>query len=254
MEDPALGFPAWIRVTHWVNVLLLGFVMRAGLQILAAYPWLYWDDHCIPGTEWLKLTRRVIHPERPWIAREQEEEWSSWVAQPGGSNLGLGRHWHFVAVGFWVLNGVVYVALLATTGAWRRLAPTSWSVVPDAWHTLLDYLTLRLPPPAAYHPFDALQQLAYAAVVFLLAPFLILTGAAQSPAIAARFPWYGNAFGGRQTARSLHFLGLLAFLGFLVVHVTMVVVTGFGDNMGNIVLNQDQAGIYMPAAVLTWTA
>ena len=238
MDDPLHGFPYWIRVTHWVNFLLMGFVIRAGIQILAAYPRLYWNDHCIPGAEWIKFTRRIINPEQPWIAREQEETWSSWVAQPGGNNLGLGRHWHFASLGFWVLNGLVYVIGLFASGGWPRLIPQSWSVLPDAWHTFLSYLTLQSPPASAFNPFDALQQLAYGAVVFLLAPFLILTGAAQSPAIDARFPRYVGLFGGRQGARSLHFLGLVAFLLFVVIHVSLVVLTGFGDNMGNIVLGQ----------------
>ncbi len=238
MNDPVHGFPAWIRVTHWVNFLLIGFVIRAGIQILAAYPRLYWNDHCIPGTEWIKFTRKVINPERPWIAREQEEDWSPWIAQPGGNNLGLGRHWHFASVGFWVLNGLVYVVLLFASGGWTRLIPTSWSVIPDAWNNFVGYITFHTPPPEAFNPFDSLQQITYGAVVFLLAPFLILTGAAQSPAIDARFPRYVKLFGGRQTARSLHFLGLVAFLLFVVIHVTMVAVTGFGENMGNIILGQ----------------
>jgi sulfoxide reductase catalytic subunit YedY len=237
MTDPVYGFPAWIRATHWINFLLMGFVIRAGLQILAAYPRLYWNDHCIPGTEWIKFTRKVINPERPWIAREQEENWSPWIAQPG-NNLGLGRHWHFVTIGFWVLNGLIYVILLFASGAWPRLVPTTWSIIPEAWQTFTQYATLHLPPAEAFKLYDPLQQLAYAGVVFVLAPFLILTGAAQSPAIDARFPWYIKLFGGRQTARSLHFLGLVAFLGFVVVHVTLVVLTGFANNMGNIVLGQ----------------
>ncbi len=237
MNDPEYGFPAWIRVTHWVNFLLLGFVIRAGIQILAAYPRLYWNDHCIPGTEWIKFTKKVIHPERPWIAREQEEDWSPWIAQPG-NNLGLGRHWHFAAVGFWVLNGLIYVVLLFSTGAWPRLIPTSWSIIAESWQTFTAYATFHLPPAAAFNPFDPLQQLAYAGVIFVLAPLLILTGAAQSPAIEAQFPWYARLFGGRQTARSLHFLGLVGFLIFIVIHVTLVVLTGFADNMGNIVFGQ----------------
>jgi sulfoxide reductase catalytic subunit YedY len=237
MNDPVHGFPAWIRVTHWINFLLIGFVIRAGIQILAAYPRLYWNDHCIPGTEWIKFTKKVINPERPWIAREQEEDWSPLIAQPG-NNLGLGRHWHFAAVGFWVLNGLVYVIILFASGGWPRLVPTSWSIIPESWHTLTEYATFQLPPPEAFNPFDPLQQLAYAGVIFILAPFLILTGAAQSPAVEARFPWYARLFGGRQTARSLHFIGLVAFLVFVVVHVTLVVLTGFADNMGNIVLGQ----------------
>ena len=237
MNDPQYGFPAWIRVTHWINLLLIGFVIRAGIQILSAYPRLYWNDHCIPGTEWLKLTRKVIEPKLPWISLEQEEHWSPLISQPGNS-LGLGRHWHFAAIGFWVLNGLVYVVLLFASGEWPRLIPTSWSVIPEAWQTFTEYITFHMPPPSAFHPFDALQQLTYAGVIFVLAPLLILTGAAQSPAIEAQYPWYVRLFGGRQTARSLHFLGLVAFLAFIVVHVTLVVLTGFGENMGNMVLGQ----------------
>jgi len=238
LSDSIHGFPEWIRVTHWINFFLMGFVIRAGIQILAAYPRLYWNDHCIPGAEWIKFTHRVIHPERPWIAREQEETWSAWVAQPGGNNLGLGRHWHFASVGFWVLNGLIYVIGLFVSGAWPRLIPQTWAVLPDAWHTFVGYLTLQPPPASAFDPFDALQQLAYGGVVFLVAPLLILTGAAQSPAIDARFPGYVGIFGGRQGARSLHFLGLVAFLLFIVIHVSLVLLTGFGDNMGNIILGQ----------------
>lgn len=265
MGNSALGFPEWIRVTHWINVLLIGFVIRAGLQILAAYPRLYWNDHCIPGTEWIKFTRRVINPERPWIAREQEEDWSPLIAQPGNS-LGLGRHWHFAAVGFWVLNGLVYVVMLFTTGEWQRLVPTSWDIIPKSWDTLVAYMTLNLPAPAAFDPFDPLQKLSYFAVIFLLAPFLILTGAAQSPAIDAQFPGYVRLFGGRQTARSLHFLGLVAFVLFTIVHTFMVAINGLGDNLDNIIFGEHQtnqgpalviaaaiiAGILLIYALTTW--
>jgi sulfoxide reductase catalytic subunit YedY len=237
MTDPIHGFPAWIRVTHWINFLLMGFVIRAGIQILAAYPRLYWNDHCIPGAEWIKFTKRKIDTKQAWIAREQEEDWSPLIAQPGNS-LGLGRHWHFVAIGFWVLNGLIYIGLLFASGGATRLIPTSWSIFAESWDTFTQYATFNLPPATAFNPFDPLQQLAYAAVIFLLAPFLILTGAAQSPAIEAHYPWYVGIFGGRQTARSLHFIGLVLFLVFIVIHVTLVVLTGFGDNMGKIVLGQ----------------
>lgn len=235
-----LDFPLWLRTAHWINVLFIGFLIRAGIQILGAYPRLYWNDHSTPGTEWLKFPKRPIPTDRPWTALEQERDVSAWLGQPGGNNLGLGRHWHFSAALFWVLNGVVYVVLLFATGEWQRLIPTSWSIIPGAWQTLLTYLSLHQPPPAAGSPYDALQQLAYAGVVFLLAPFLILTGAAQSPGVEAQFPRYARLFGGRQGARSLHFLGLLAFIVFIVMHTFMVVVTGFSKNMGDIVLGQHE--------------
>ena len=157
------------------------------------------------------------------------------LALPGEDNLGLGRLWHFFTILFWVLNGVIYVVLLFATGEWSRLIPTSWSIIPDAWHTLLTYLSFHIPPASDFHPYDPLQQLAYAAVVFLLGPFMILTGAAMSPSIEGRFPWYVKLFGGKQAARSLHFLSMIAFVLFVIVHTALVLIVHFQDNIRNIV-------------------
>ena len=219
-------------------MLFIGFLIRAGIQILGAYPRLYWNVHCTPGTEWLKFTKKVMPKDRLWTALDMEEAVPAWLGQPGGNNLGMGRHWHFSAALFWVLNGLVYVILLFATGEWTRLIPTSWDIFPAAWHTFITYATFGQPPASAFHPFDPLQQLVYAAVIFVLAPFLILTGAAQSPAIEAQFPRYAWLFGGRQRARSLHFLGLAAFVVFIIMHTALVVYTGFGPNMGNMILGQ----------------
>ncbi len=150
-------FPVWIRATHWINVLFIGFLIRAGIQILGAYPRLYLNDHCTPGTEWIKFTKKEIPASGPWTALQQEEEVTAWIAQPGGNSLGLGRHWHFFAATFWILNGLVYIVLLFVTGDWGRLVPTSWSIFPGAWHTFVTYITLGKPPASAFHPFDPLQ-------------------------------------------------------------------------------------------------
>jgi DMSO/TMAO reductase YedYZ molybdopterin-dependent catalytic subunit/thiosulfate reductase cytochrome b subunit len=244
-----MDFPAWLRAAHWINVFFLGLLIRAGIQILRAYPRLYWNEHSTPGTEWLKFVSRPIPTDRPWTALEQERDVSPWLGQPGGNNLGLGRHWHFSAAMFWVVNGGVYVVLLLATGEWQRLIPTSWSIFPDAWQALVTYLSLQQPPASATSPYDPLQQLAYAAVVFLLAPFLILTGMAQSPGVEAQIPWFARLFGGRQGARSLHFLGLVAFMLFTVIHTVMVVVTGFSKNMGDIIFGQHDTDAGMAVAI-----
>ncbi|HZO74029.1 MAG TPA: molybdopterin-dependent oxidoreductase [Ktedonobacteraceae bacterium] len=238
----SLGFPAWLRVTHFINLLFIGLLIRSGLQILAAHPRLYWNDNCTPGKEWIKFTRKKVPVNKDvvYTSLDDEIDASPWLALPGGKNLGIGRHWHFFTVIFWVLNGVIYVALLFGTGEWSRLIPTSWSIFPDAWHTFLTYITFHIPPASDFHPYDPLQQLAYAAVVFLLAPFMLLTGATMSPAVAGRFPWYIKLFGGRQVGRSLHFLSLLAFLGFIVIHTALVLIVHFQNNIRDIVLGSDQ--------------
>ena len=93
------------------------------------------------------------------------------------------------------MNGLIYVVLLFATGEWERLIPTLWSNFPAAWQTFLSYFTFHVPPPGAFAPYDPLQQLSYAAAVFV--PSMIATAAAQSPGIEARIPWYPKLFGGR---------------------------------------------------------
>ena len=97
-------------------------------------------------------------------------------------------------------------------------------------------MTFQFPPDG--NPYNAIQQLTYFGVVFILGPFMIATGAAMSPAIAARFPHYSKIFRGRQAARSLHFLGMVFFVLFIIIHLTMVLSERFAENMGNIILGQ----------------
>lgn len=231
---PVLGFPVWLRATHILNVLFLSLLMRSGLEILSAHPKLYWNDDCRPGSEWLSFTRKRMPEHELWTAQDEEVGFPAVLALPGGSHLGPGRHWHFLSVAAWLLTGIVYAVLLFSLDEWRRLLPTSWAVFPHAWHALRVYATFRLPP--AGNPYNALQQLTYAAVVFLLAPLSLATGAAMSPAVAARFPWYTRLFHGRQAARSLHFLALLAFVAFTVMHTAMVVAHGLPEEWALIVL------------------
>ncbi len=233
---PTLDFPLWLRATHFFNLLFISLLWRSGFEILSAHPKFYFNDDCRPGSEWLKFTKKKMPEHELWTSRDEEEPFSSWIAMPGHRNLGLGRHWHFLSDIGWLATGIVYIVLLFTAGEWRRLVPTSWAIFPGAWHSLLSYLSFHLVvTPGTYNP---LQQLAYFSVVFLLAPFTILTGLAMSPSIAARFPWYIKAFHGRQAARSLHFLCLCAFTLFFIGHVTMVVLHGFSKELALIVLGQ----------------
>ncbi len=94
-----------------------------------------------------------------------------------------------------------------------------------------------------------MQQLAYFGVVFILGPFLIVTAAAQSPAIEAHFPWYVKIFGGRQSARSLHFLGLAAMIAFIIVHTALVFIVHFQDNIRNIVLGTTSSSFALAGTI-----
>jgi DMSO/TMAO reductase YedYZ molybdopterin-dependent catalytic subunit/thiosulfate reductase cytochrome b subunit len=247
-----LDFPAWIRITHLINIIFMVFLIRSGIEILGSHPKLYWNDHSKPGTEWARFTRKEMPKDKLYDTLDEEEDYPSTIAMPGHKNLGLGRHWHFISVIGWILCGLVYVVLLFATGEWRRFAPESWSTFSQAFQNLVAYLSFRLAEAPPGEPYNALQRLTYGAVVFLLAPFQILTGAAQSPAVEARFPWFVKMFGGRQWARSLHFLALLAFLVFILIHVFMVVVHGFGQEMAKMIFGAEEPAV--AAIVITFAA
>lgn len=224
----ALDFPLWLRIDHWLNVLFLTLLLRSGFEILSTHAKLYWHDDSAPGTEWARFTRKVMTTDKLYDTLDEEEDYHPLIALPGRSQLGIGRHWHFAAVIGWILVGLSYYILLFATGQWHRYWPYSWSIFSEAWNDIVTYLSFNLPPLLPGEPLDAIQKLTYAGVIFVLAPFQILTGAAQSPAIEARFPWYVRLFGGRQTARSLHFLGLLAFVVFIAIHLSMLFFWGWG--------------------------
>jgi DMSO/TMAO reductase YedYZ molybdopterin-dependent catalytic subunit/Ni,Fe-hydrogenase I cytochrome b subunit len=241
-------FPLWLRVFHFVNIIFITLLIRSGIEILSAHPKLYTNDNATDGTEWIKLSSKKMPKNKLWTSTDEEEAFSSWIALPGRSHLGLGRCWHFFSIIFWVANGVAYWALLFATGEWMRLIPTSWSIFPEAWHTAMIYASGHLPPPGS--PYNPLQQLTYAAVVFILGPFLGATGAAMSPAVGATFPWYPRIFKGRQVARSLHFLSLLAIVLFIIGHISLVLLERFPANMTNIVFGSSEGATFRVAVIL----
>src|SRR5206468_8921280 len=154
--------------------------------------------------------------------------------------IGIGRVWDAINVHGSIATGMIFIAMLLSTEQWRRIVPTSPTVLLQAWDTWVHYATFHLPPePNGFYGYNALQQIAYFAVFLVFGPVAILTGIAMSPAVVNRFPGYPRLFGGRQSARSIHFLTMIGFVGFLVVHVTLVIMTGFARNMNHIVMGTD---------------
>jgi DMSO/TMAO reductase YedYZ molybdopterin-dependent catalytic subunit/thiosulfate reductase cytochrome b subunit len=232
-----LEFPSWIRITHFLNFLFLSLLVRSGLGILSAHPKLYWNDDCDLDSEWASFNAKPLPRDRLFTADDQEASFPAWLALPGEKHWEQSRHWHFGAVNGWVATGLAYVGLIFATGEWRRLVPTSWSIFPEAWKVLVGYLHLQVGnQPHGTH--NALQQLTYAGVVFLLAPLSIASGAAMSPAVAGRFPWFIRLFHGRQAARSIHFICLCCYVLFFVGHITMVVLHGVRPELALITLGQ----------------
>ena len=235
------GFPVWVRYCHFFNFLFVTMLIRSGLSILADHPRLYFNNHCTPGSEWIRLTPIIVPKDRVWTAKDDARYVSPLVATPGYRHtIGLARCWHFLNVYGFIITGFFFVIMLFDTEQWRRLVPQSPLVLLQAWNTWVHYATFHLPTELnGFYGYNALQQIAYFCVVFVFGPTAILTGIAMSPAAVNHFHWYAKLFGGRQSARSIHFLTMLSFFAFIVVHVTLIVMTGFVRNMNHIVMGTD---------------
>ena len=224
------GFPAWLRVSHFLNLLFMTFIIRAGIQILADHPRLYWHRDCTPGTDWFRF-QKPVPAGRVWTAKDDSVTIPGWLGIPGiRHSIGLARWWHFSVNMLWLLNGVAIYVLLFSTDQWHRLVPTTWEVLPNAASTALQYLSLTFPEDHSWTRYNSLQQLAYFLTVFVAAPTSVVTGLLQSPSLSNHLGWIGRVLN-RQRARSIHFLAMWWFLLFILAHVTLVFITGARVNL-----------------------
>lgn len=238
-----MQIPTLIVILHLINLFCLIILIRSGIQILYDHPKLYWTDHTSDENWWIRFGKKKQPKDKLWTARDEAEAPPNHViALPGGEEgFGSGRHWHLTAAIIWVLTGSIYIGFMLITGEWSRLIPTSWDVFPEAIRVMGQYLTLNIPPEGA--TYNALQQITYALVVFVLAPVQILSGLAMSPAVIGRFPKFLLIFGGRrQVARSLHFLSMIGFSLFILIHITITMGLHFYSSLGQFVSGNANMG------------
>jgi methionine sulfoxide reductase catalytic subunit len=227
------GLPAWVGVQHFLNLFLMIFILRSGIQILTDHPRLYWTRHSTPGKDWFRIQKPV--PSDPlWTAKQDSISLPQQVGLPGlRHSIGLARWWHLGVDVLWLANGLVFYVLIFSTGHWRRIVPTSWDVFPNALSTLIQYASLNWPTETGWVAYNGLQLLAYFVTVFIAAPLALITGLGMSPALSTRFRRISSVLS-IQTARSLHFMVFVWFLLFIVMHVSLVFMTGLQDNLNHI--------------------
>lgn len=202
-----------VRVAHWINALCFLVLLMSGLQIFNAHPRLYWGQ---AGADF----------DTPWLAIRNGLPFQ--FTLPGYRDLGAGRNWHFFFAWGLVINGVVYLAFnLWNRHLQRDVWPKKEELRPRRlWQQVVHHAQFkRITGPAAKN-YNTLQKLAYVAVIFVLFPLIILTGLTMSPGFNAIAPVLLDIFGGRQSARSLHFIAANLLVLFLVVHLVEVVVAG----------------------------
>lgn len=234
------------RLWHWLNALSIVVLLMSGLMIFNAHPRLYWGkyganrDHA-----WLTIggnqavgrvfigpvaipTTGVLGHWKDQQGRTQTRAFPYWATIPSRYSLAGARRWHLTFAWALIVGGVLYVgASLANRHFVRDLKPHRGELSPrNIWQDIKDHARLRLPKGDAAGRYNILQKLSYILVIFLLIPLMILTGLTMGPAFDATWPWLLDLFGGRQSARSIHFLCAFGLLVFIVVHLVMVVLAG----------------------------
>jgi thiosulfate reductase cytochrome b subunit len=236
------------RLTHWVNVLLILVLLMSGLQIFNAHPALYWGDTSTFASPWVSMTKEEIGDEPRgvttvgslrfdttglfgWSGKEgmrEQRGFPAWATIPSWRSLADGRRWHFFFAWLFVVNSVVYLAWSLIGGHLRKdLWPTRAQLSPG--HILREIGTharLRFPKGEEARRYNVIQKLTYLAVILLLLPAMVATGLCMSPGFNAAAPWLVELFGGRQSARTIHFLSASLIVIFVLVHLFMVVASG----------------------------
>ncbi len=238
---------AWpVRLTHWINALTIFIMVGSGLNIFNAHPRLYWGrtgadlDKPFIALEAVDTPgglrgRTVIGPLQCdttgvlGVSREDgaptARAWPDWLTLPSYTDLADARHWHFFFAWILVANGVLYLTWsLASRHIQRNLWPTG-SDLRAIPRSIMDHIRLRHPKGEAAKRYNVLQRLAYLGLLTLVIG-MVVTGLCMSPGFDAFAPWLVEGLGGRQSARTLHFLFAFAIVLFIVIHLTEVVLAG----------------------------
>jgi len=257
----ATGLPIWVGVQHFVNLFLMIFIIRAGVQILTDHPRLYWTRHSTPGRDWFRIQKPV--PADPlWTAKKDSISLPGQVGLPGlRHSIGLARWWHLGTTMLWLLNGVVFYILLFSTSQWRQVVPTSWDVIPNSLSVLIQYLSLNWPTESGWGAYNSLQLIAYFITVFIAGPAAFITGLGMSPALSTRMRSVSRILS-IQAARSLHFIVMVWFLLFIVIHVSLVFTTGLLRNLNHVYAHRDDTSwvgftlfaLSMVVVIVGWVA
>lgn len=232
-----------VRLTHWLNLLALAVLLTSGLQIFNAHPALYWGDVSTFSKPWVAMVAVERGDQAVGLTKlgpalfettgvlgfsdGQVRGFPAWTTLPSYRSLADGRRWHFFFAWIFVLNGLVYLLAGLARGHFRRdlLLDSDQRRLRHLGREIADHARLRFPKGQEARRYNGLQKLSYLAVIFLLLPLMVLTGLSMSPGMNAGFAWLPELFGGRQSARTIHFLSASLIVLFVVVHVLVVLLS-----------------------------
>lgn len=244
--------PLVIRIAHWINVVCLTVLLMSGLQIFNAHPALYWGSKSTFDTPALAITDDQTADGRPrgvvmvagktfdttgWLGlstvdgEQAGRAFPSWITLPAGQDLATGRRWHFLFAWAFVINGLIYLLYGLGSGQLRKRVIPEGDQIRGFGASIREHLTLKFPEGEEAKRYNVLQKLTYLIVILALLPLMVLTGLSMSPGVNAAVPFLVEVFGGRQSARTVHFIVANLLILFVIVHVLLVLVSGVWNNM-----------------------
>ncbi len=262
------------RVCHWINVLCIGFLIASGLNIFNAHPALYWGKYGADNDDarrWFEIgamdlpdgtaagitrvgdvhltTTGVLGINRAANGQLQQQGFPDWLTFPTNRDLATARRWHFFFAWLFILNGLAYLVYGFATrhlqdDVWPRLRQLSPANIA---HDIVRHAKLQFPRGDEDRHYHILQRLAYAGTVFVLLPLMVATGLSMSPGFdAALGGLLPGLFGGRASARSLHFITMDLTVAFIVIHVAMVILAGPINQLRSMITGRYDVGVAKP--------
>lgn len=239
-----------VRIWHWTNALSIFIMLMSGMMIFNAHPRLYWGEYGANlDTAWLVIGNRgtagfmqILGFEIPTTgvlgyAQGTAEAFPPLVTIPSSYSVAGARQWHFFFAWVLLLSASAFlIYAMVSRHLWRDLFLKREEMsLAHLWHDIKEHARLRFPTGEAARSYNPLQKIAYLGVLLVLIPLVILTGCTMSPTLNAAFPWLVELFGGRPSARSIHFLCALGFALFIAVHLLAVVLAGPFNELRSII-------------------
>ncbi|MGI9026800.1 MAG: cytochrome b/b6 domain-containing protein [Burkholderiaceae bacterium] len=264
-----------VRIMHWINVFALTILLMSGLNIFNAHPALYWgkssyngkppivemrSEDDADGDTAAGVTRIFGHAfdTTGFLGASNNSEgdltargFPSWLTIPSDQWLSMARRWHFFFAWVLLVNGLCYIAYsIASRHLSRDLTPRQ-PELRTIGQSIVDHLKFKHPAGEAAKHYNVLQKLAYLVVIFVLLPLTILMGLGMSPGLDTAITGWVDLFGGRQSARTLHFIAAWLIVAFVLVHVFEVIISGLWNNLRSMITGRYRVTARVTAPVDT---
>lgn len=236
----------WVKGSHWIITLSFFVLLITGFEMTMVHPRFYWGEvgnDLTPALFELPVSRNYEHggwDETIPFFEEADSPVSSSRTFDIFNQNGWGRSLHFLGGWFLVITGLIYLAAGIFTGHFRKnLLPRGNEFsLKLLLRDVISHLRMQIPPASHGPDYGLLQKSTYLVVIFFLMPMMFMTGLTMSPAITAAYPFLLKIFFGAQSARTIHFIASAALVLFLIVHLVMVIKSGFGKQIRSMTIGK----------------